>query len=394
MITVVGMDGSALSPAAVEALAGATLVVGARRHLDAVPVPATARIVVLGDLSSGLDALAGHDGNAVVLASGDPGFFGIVRALRERGLDATVLPAVSSVAQAFARAGLSWDDALVVSAHGRELRPAVNACRAHGKVAVLTAPGAGPTELAQTLDGVPRTLVVAERLGTAEERVVRCTPAEAAARTWHDPNVVLVLADDDVSARGWRWPASSVPDGWALPEDAFEHRDSMVTKVEVRAQALAVLAPRTGTLVWDIGAGSGSVAVECARFGAAVVAVDSDAEQCARIGRNAAANGVSVDVVHGEAPAVLATLAQPDAVFVGGGGPEVVAAVAARTPARVVAAVAALDRFGRTADALASAGYRVDGVQLQASRLARLPDGSHRLAATNPVLLVYGRWGG
>ena len=136
MITVVGMDGSPLGPLAEAALAAATLVVGGRRHLAALPVPAGpaavagVRTVVLGELAPALEVLAAHDGDAVVLASGDPGFFGIVRALRERGLAAVVLPAVSSVALAFARAGLPWDDAAVVSAHGRDLRPAVNVCRA------------------------------------------------------------------------------------------------------------------------------------------------------------------------------------------------------------------------------------------------------------------------
>ena len=149
---------------------------------------------MLGPLRPALDALAAHDGDAVVLASGDPGFFGIVRALRERGLDCTVLPATSSVALAFARAGLPWDDAVVVSAHGRELRAAVNVCRAYPKVAVLTGPGQGPAEIGAALAGWPRRLLVAEDLGGAGERLTECSPAAAAAREWTDPNVVLSLA--------------------------------------------------------------------------------------------------------------------------------------------------------------------------------------------------------
>ncbi|MQA02567.1 MAG: precorrin-6y C5,15-methyltransferase (decarboxylating) subunit CbiE [Streptosporangiales bacterium] len=391
MITVIGLDGSALSAAVTDALATATLVVGGRRHLDAVDVPSAARTVVLGNVGDALDELGKHDGDAVVLASGDPGFFGIVRAMHERGLTYVVHPAVSSVAQAFARAGVSWDDAVVVSAHGRDLRPAVNTCRAHHKVAVLTTPGAGPAELAAALDDRPRQLVVAELLGTAGETVTPCTRAEAAARGWRDPNVVLVLDPAlDATSAGWSWPRVAVPDGWALPEDDFEHRDAMVTKAEVRALALAKLAPRPGTLVWDVGAGSGSVAVECARFGAAVVALERDAEQCARIEANAAAHGVRVDVVRAEAPAALDALPEPDAVFVGGGGTAVVAAVAARRPTTVVVALAALERVGPAADALTTAGYRVAATQLQASRLAALPDGAHRLAATNPVVVVWG----
>src|ERR1700722_11270339 len=221
MITVRGVDASPLSRSAAEAVAGATLLVGGRRHLAAagwspeeydretIPAgtgtspgsPHTApgtrqrpRVVVMGPLRPALDALAAHDGDAVVLASGDPGFFGIVRALRDRGLDCVVLPATSSVAQAFARAGLPWDDAIVVSAHGRELRAAVNVCRAHPKVAVLTGPDQGPAEIGAALAGWPRRLLVAEDLGAPGERLTECSPAEAAQREWSDPNVVLSLA--------------------------------------------------------------------------------------------------------------------------------------------------------------------------------------------------------
>jgi precorrin-6Y C5,15-methyltransferase (decarboxylating) len=390
MITVIGLDGSPLSPQAAEALAGATLVVGGRRHLDAAPVPAGVRTIVLGGLAGALQALAGHPGDAAVLASGDPGFFGIVRALRERHLECVVLPAASSVTLAFARAGLSWDDALVVSAHGRDLRPAVNACRAHPKVAVLTAPGAGPAELGAALAGLPRHLVVAERLGGTAERVTTCSPADAAGRTWGEPNLVVVLHRARLdSPRGWSWPRAAAPDGWALGEEGFDHRDSMVTKAEVRALALARLGPRLGTLVWDVGAGSGSVGVECARFGAAVVAVERDPRQCHRITANAARHGVDIQVVPGAAPGALDGLPAADAAFVGGGGLDVVAAVAARVPARVVVALAAVDRVGPTRAALAGAGYAVDGVLLQASRLAPLPGDAHRLAATNPVFLLW-----
>lgn len=392
MITIVGMDGSPLSAAAGERLAGAGLVAGAERHLAAVPVPERAHRVVMGELDAALDAVTRFDGDAVVLASGDPGFFGIVRAVRDRRPDAEllVLPAVSSVAVAFARVGLPWDDAVVVSAHGRELRRAVNACRAHPKVAVLTGPGAGPAELGAALVGLPRRLVVVERAGAPDERVVPCRPATAAATRWADPNVVLVLAEPTSPAAGWVFPRRGVPAAWALPETAFEHRDSLVTKSEIRALALSRLGPGLGDLVWDVGTGSGAVAVECARFGAAVIAVDRDPVQCDRARRNAAVHGVAVEVVTGVAPAALGPLPDPDAVFVGGGGPAVVAACAARRPRTVVASLAALDRLGPVRDALRAAAYAVDGVFLHASRLAGLPGGTSRLAATNPVVLLWG----
>jgi precorrin-6Y C5,15-methyltransferase (decarboxylating) len=388
MITVVGMDGSALSPRAEAALAAATVVAGARRHLAAVAARAPAltapaaitaaaglpqaQVIVLGALAPALDALAAHDGDAVVLASGDPGFFGVVRALRERGLEPTVLPAVSSVAQAFARAGLPWDDAMVVSAHGRDPRPAINVCRAHPKVAVLTGPGCGPAEVGAALNGWDRRLIVAEHLGSDAERVTECSPAEAATRIWEDPNVVLVLGTAPL-------PHNRAT-GWALGTEEFDSRDAVLTKAEVRALALARLGPGPGTLVWDVGAGAGSVAVECARFGAAVIAVERDAVRCERIAANAGRHGVDVRIMPGGAPAALERLPDPDAVFVGGGGQAVIEAAAARHPARIVVALAAMER----------AGYATGGTLIQAARFAPLPGDVHRLAAANPVFLVWG----
>jgi precorrin-6Y C5,15-methyltransferase (decarboxylating) len=391
VLTVVGVDGGLLPPGAGEALASADVVVGAARHLEAVAVPESAERIVLGPVEPALGALVGR--RAVVLASGDPGFFGIVRLLRERGHEPVVLPGRSSVQLLCARLGRPWDDIAVVSAHGRALAPAVNICRARPAVAVLTAPGAGPAEIGAALDGWPRTLVVAEDLGGPDERLTTLPAADSATRDWHPLTVVLCLRDPAaVPSRGWYAGGEPAPaaGGWALPDAAFDHRAGMVTKAEVRALALARLAPRPGALVWDVGAGSGSVAVECARLGSAALAVERRPDDAARIAANAATHGVDVRVVEGAAPAALAGLPAPNAVFVGGGGPEVVAAAAAVGPARVVVALAALDRIGPARAALREAGYRVDGAQLAASRLADLPDGTVRLAATNPITILWG----
>jgi precorrin-6Y C5,15-methyltransferase (decarboxylating) len=406
MITVIGLDGERFPPTAEKRLAEARLVAGGARQLAAVDLPDGAETVTMGNVAAAVERIAGHPGPVVVLASGDPGFFGIAGTLRRAGLDVECLPAVSSVAAAFARAGLPWHDALVVSAHGRDLRRAVNVCRAYGTVAVLTAPGAGPAELGAALTGLDRQLVVAERLGGAAEQVVTVGPSEAASRRWSDPNVVLVLgrtappggaasggaASGGAASGGAPWIAGREPGpaGWALPEDDFEHRDSMITKYEVRALALAKLAPKLGDLVWDVGAGSGSVAVECARFGAAVIAIERDPDACRRIIANADRHAAELQVVEGAAPEALRELPEPDAVFVGGGGPDVLAACLARRPARIVAAYASLERGGSAREALTGAGYRADGVLLQSARLADLPGGTTRLAATNPVLLVWG----
>jgi len=185
------------------------------------------------------------------------------------------------------------------------------------------------------------------------------------------------------------WPGRAGPTGWALSEEEFDSRDAVITKAEVRALALARLAPAPGLLVWDVGAGSGSVAVECARFGAAVIAVERDAVRCERIRANAARHGADVRVVPGAAPEALGGLPAPDAVFVGGGGTPAIEAAAARRPARIVVALATVERAGPAHAALTAAGYAADGALVQAARLAPLPGDVHRLAATNPVFLLW-----
>jgi precorrin-6Y C5,15-methyltransferase (decarboxylating) len=387
VITVLGYDGAELSPEAQARVKEAQLVVGGARHLAGLPEGTPTR--VWSSISEDLQALVTLDGDGVVLASGDPGLFGPVRRLRELTDEVEVVPALSSVQVAFARAGLPWDDALVVSAHGRSARPALNVCRAHPKVAVLTGPDSGPDVLGAGLVGWERGLFVAERLGTPEERCRWVSPADAAALRWDEPNVVLVVDRTRAVRPGMGWLAGrEQPGEWALPEDAFSHRDAMLTKAEVRAVVLARLGPRLGDLVWDVGAGSGSVAVECARLGAGVVAIEQGTVE--HLEANVASFGVDVLVVPGTAPAVLEGLPDPDAVFVGGGGEavtDIVRAAVARGPRVVVVALAAVDRVGDVQRALSP--YRVDGVQLQASRLRALGDATG-LAASNPVFVLWG----
>lgn len=193
MITVYGLLGQP-SPALRDAAAVADRVVGGRRHLDALGIPAERRIT-LGPLAAAVARITElpPDGEVVVVASGDPGYFGVVRSLRAAGLRPAVVPAVSSIAAAFAAVGLPWDDAAVVSVHGRALQPALTLARRHGKVAVLTSAEHGIREIAAGLDGLGRTYVLAESLGEADEQVRVLTETEARQVEPREPNVVLVL---------------------------------------------------------------------------------------------------------------------------------------------------------------------------------------------------------
>ena len=409
-LTVIGYSGAELSAEARDVLKTATLVVGGARHLAAVPIPDGARKIQLGALEPALNALGRHEGHAVVVASGDPGFFGVVRRLRAGGLEVDrVIPAVSSVAAAFAAVRMDWDDAAVVSAHGgesnvrRTLRRAVNACLAHPKVAVLTGPRATPRDLAKALLAAglkpnDRVIWVAERLGTDEERVQSFDLAEAARARIEEPNVVLCLASVPVrDSPGWLAGARSggvtagEQPGAALPDEAFEHRDGQITKQETRGLVVAQLWPKFGDLIWDLGAGSGAVGIECARRGAAVLAVEQDPESCERIRRNTAKHGsAGLYICTGDAADLATRLPDPDAVFIGGGGIDVLRMVLDRRPPRIVATFAALERASAVLPMLASHGYAADGMLHQASRFAALPDGTHRLAAQNPVFIVWG----
>ncbi|MFE9308539.1 precorrin-6y C5,15-methyltransferase (decarboxylating) subunit CbiE [Streptomyces sp. NPDC088353] len=373
-VTVIGWDGSPLTEAARGALGAATLVAGAAHHLALPEVPRTAERIRLGSVALAARRIAAHRGTAVVFADGDPGFFGVVRSLRapEFGLEVEVVPAVSSVAAAFARAGMPWDDAQVVVAHKRTLRRAVNVCRAYAKVAVLTAPGAGPAELGLLLDGVHRTFVICEELGTEREQVSVVTSDKAADHTWRDPNVVIVIGGRG-GGEGVGWIAGNDPAhgprGWTQPAEAYGGGLGEGETDLLRAAQLARLGPRIGDLVWDIGCGGGAFATEAARGGAAVIAVDRDARACARTESAAHRFGVRTQVVHGTAPHILENLPEPDVVRVGGGGVAVVSAVADRRPQRIVAHAATRDAAELVGRDLTEHGYQVECALLQSVAL-------------------------
>ena len=395
-ITVIGLDGGPLDVEAKVLLEEAALVVGGRRHLEELGIGAERAAVLKGDLSGALSRIEEADEPVVVLASGDPGFFGIVRLLGERfGVgNLRILPGVSSVALAFARAGLPWDDAITVSAHGRDPRRAVNVCRAHPKVAFLTSPEFGPADLARELEGWRRAFFVAEKLGEPDERTFYGDTAAIKGEEWRDPNVVLVLDEArSVGERGWISGSFESPGRWALPEDAFEHRSGMITRPETRALVLARLGPGPGDLVWDVGAGSGSVAIECARLGAAAMAVERDPESCARIRKNAACHGAYIRVVEGEVPGALHDLPEPDAVFVGGSGgnfEEIVKLCAVRARWSVVLTLITLERIVPAGEILEDCGLEVETTFLQTSRVKGV-GALHRLAPETPVFIVSGK---
>jgi precorrin-6Y C5,15-methyltransferase (decarboxylating) len=220
--------------------------------------------------------------------------------------------------------------------------------------------------------------------------------AEIMQMDWEVPNTVVVYDPARaVGAKGWISGRSESCGRWALPEDEFEHRSGMITKPEVRALVLARLGPGPGDLVWDVGAGSGSVAVECARLGAAAIAVERDAESFDRIRENVSRHDAYVQVVQGEAPVALHDLPEPDAVFVGGTGEsfeEILKFAAVRACRCVVLTLITLERVVPAVEILEDCGLAAETTFLQASRIKGVGT-LHRLAAETPVFVVTGRRG-
>jgi precorrin-6B C5,15-methyltransferase / cobalt-precorrin-6B C5,C15-methyltransferase len=384
-IAVVGVvGGEPVGKEARAAIEAATVVAGAPRHLRTLAPLGARALPIDGSLMDVLDALERERGGVCVLASGDPGFFGIVRVLAERFGPARldVHPAPSSVSFAFARLGLPWDDAAVISAHGRPLAEAARRAVEHPKAAVLVAPDAPPEALGRelrALDAPHRHAAVCSRLGEPDERVDVLTLEELAAGSF-DPMSVVVLLDGGGVAEA---PTLE----WGRSERGFAARDGLVTKAEVRAVALGKLALPAAGVIWDVGAGSGSVAIEIAAIApqSRVIAIERDDEDVRRIEANARAHGVTIEVVPGEAPGALDPLPDPDRVFVGGGGTAVLDTVLARLRpgGRVVATFAALDR--------AAAAYERLGNLAEVSVARGMPlAGGVRLQSENPVFVVWG----
>jgi precorrin-6Y C5,15-methyltransferase (decarboxylating) len=316
MITVAGIgeDGlNGLSPAARSLVEGAEVLVGGARHLAMVPAGAAERLEwasPFADSRALLEARA--DKRVVVLASGEPLWFGAAATLISWfGADAVaVIPHPGAFSLASARLGWVLQDCLFLTIHGRPVEALALHLAPGRKLLILAEDRASPAKVAALLaeHGCGASpLVVLENLGGPNERI---TDASGCAS---DLAVIAVECRFDKGAR----PLSPVP---GLPDDSFEH-DGQLTKRDIRAATLAALAPMPGQMLWDVGAGSGSIAIEWMRAGGRALAIESRPERLERIARNASRLGVpGLEIIAGRAPDALPLDREPpDAIFVGGG---------------------------------------------------------------------------
>lgn len=389
-VTLIGMGASAdtLTAEAREALGRAELVAGAQRLLDALPAGVTAERVPAVRPADVLAVVAGAQ-NAAVLYSGDTGFYsgaaGLLARLKEAGIPARVLPGLSSVQMLAAALGRPWQDWKLVSAHGRPCDPVAAVCGGRPAFFLTGTGESGPAALcaqltAAGLGALPVT--VGENLGLASRRIFAGTAAGAAGERF-GPLAVL-LAEP-----AFRLPARTP--GW--PDETFVRAEGVpMTKRAVRAQVLAQLALCPGETVWDVGAGTGSVSLEMAyaNGGAPVWAVERLPEACAVLEANRRhLGGWNVRPVSGEAPAALAGLPAPDAVFIGGTrgrlGPILDAALAANPAVRICLTAIALESLAAALDACAARGLEAEITQIAAAHAAGRP---HLLRAANPVFVI------
>ncbi|MDO4890127.1 MAG: precorrin-6y C5,15-methyltransferase (decarboxylating) subunit CbiE [Coriobacteriaceae bacterium] len=382
-----------LTVGALRAIESCEVLIGAQRLLDAFEsLPAQKLVLVRADdIVSAVDRAASRGAAQVaVLMSGDVGFYSGAAGLygRLRAYDVQAMPGVSSLVYFCAKLQTAWQDAALVSAHGRE-HDAVGTVQSHAKTFCIAGGKTKVQDICRQLAarGMGELdAAVGERLSYPDEYIVRATVAELAQGDFADLSVLLVWNDEPLQ------PEYGAP---ALPDAAFERGAVPMTKEEVRALAIAKLRIAAGHTVWDIGAGTGSVSVEAARaaYRGRVFAVERNPEALRLIHANRDKHGAAnLFPVEGEAPAALADLPVPDRAFIGGSAGNldaiVDAVLEANAAARICISAVTLETLSAATACLRERGIAdADIVQVQVSRV-RAAGSYHLMQAENPVYLI------
>jgi precorrin-6Y C5,15-methyltransferase (decarboxylating) len=390
-----GMSPEDLTPKALKLIEAAEVLAGGRRHLQYFASLGGERISLGKDLAASLEAIreAAVSRQVVVLASGDPGYYGIGRRLTEfLGPEHVVLhPNITAVQSACSLLKLSWDDAVVVSLHGRGMEKLTGVLGRAAKIVIYTAGAKVPGEIARLLQRAgmpPYKICVLEDLGAESQKFAWLSPAEAAEHPFSPLNIVVLLGE-----AGDKFDRLHL----GLPEAALEHEAGLITKTEVRAVVLAKLQLLPGLVLWDLGAGCGSVGLEASLLlpGGRVWAVEQKPERVRQIIANRRRFGVSnLEVLEGTAPDCLVDLPRPDRVFIGGGGGRLARMLNEALPllhpqGRVVVTATLLTTLHTANDIMQSQGWEVEICQVQVSRSRSLGKSAF-LQALNPVWIIAG----
>ncbi|MGB8703249.1 MAG: precorrin-6y C5,15-methyltransferase (decarboxylating) subunit CbiE [Thermosynechococcaceae cyanobacterium] len=406
MIYVVGIGlsgATGLSAQAQSIVAEADLLVGGQRHLQYFPEHPAPQWPLL-DLNQTLDRLQGWrkdhpTGQVVVLASGDPLFYGIGRLLLTRFApdELTFIPHFSSIQLAFNRIKLPWQDAQMVSVHGRDMDPLIKVFQqGPSTLAILTDATHTPAAIARLYLSLNCPTQyrwwVCENLEGPDERIQCLTPEQMAQQSFAPLNVVIAQREASPSPGSPDVPHLGIPDDGFL---SFPDRPGLMTKREVRVLAIAELAISSHQVIWDIGAGTGSVSVELARLApdSTIYAIEKDAAGIHLIGQNCARFQVAnVHAISGEAPAALADLPDPDRIFIGGSGGHLdplleVCCQRLKTSGAMVLAIATLEHQHQAITALQTRHWNIRLLQVQLARSVAIAQLT-RLHPLNPVVLI------
>lgn len=381
-----------LTDAAREALAKSELVIGAQRLLEALPDTSARKVPLVMSAQIAEELCSASERVASVIMSGDVGFYSgatpLFGLIDDMDVEVEVVPGISSLAYFCAKLRVPWQDVHVISAHGRP-HNAVGAVRTHARTFVLTGGRVSPADICQQLveQGLPKvTVQVGERLSYPDERITTGTATELMSCVFSGLDVLLVTNEH---------PLEVDVEAPHLSDDAFERGDIPMTKEEVRELALCKLRVRREDVVWDVGAGTGSISVEAARAAreGLVLAIERNREAVNLLRRNRDRFGLTnLQVVEGIAPEVLESLPAPDRVFVGGSGGKLAgilrSVVTANPDVRVCISAITLETLSEALASVRELGLgNVDIVQLSVAK-AREVGHLHMMMGQNPVYLV------
>lgn len=386
----IGDDGlSSLLPQYVKWIEESDLLIGGARQLSFFPGYKGEKLVLGKGLSSVVDRLIHFRGKAVVLASGDPLFYGIGGYLSKKLNHIEIYPYLSSLQLAFSRIGESWNDAYVTSVHGRSMKGLAQRIDGKEKIAILTDEDNSPNRIAQYLQAFGMEeyrMFVAENIGGPNEKTGWYSLSECIAQSFSPLNLVILRR----TGKSPRWSIG-------IPDEEFAQRKpdkGLITKKEIRVLSLAQMNLQSDSIVWDIGTCTGSVAIEAAKIArdGAVYAIEKNEVDIANCLDNMHKFRTDFTVVHAKAPQGLEQFPSPDAVFLGGTGGEMrelLHQCCSRLNAqgRIVLNAATIENLNEAVQMFGEEGFHVQVTMGQISRSKQILN-MNRFEALNPVFIV------
>jgi len=391
MVKLIGIGDNgkeSLLPQHIQWIEESEVLVGGERVLSYFPDYQGEKVVIKGGIQAIAEKLQKETRPTVVLASGDPLFFGIGSYLAKK-INIEVYPYVSSIQLAFAKMGESWQDAFVVSVHGRSMKGLAQRIDGKRKIALLTDTENNPSRIADYLLSFGMTeyrAFVAENLEGEGEKTGWYELEEMRQHEFSPLNVVILKR----IAEGPSWPLG-------IEDEEFSQRKpdkGLITKKEIRVLSLYALKLQKDSMVWDIGTCTGSIAIEAARLAPegqvfAIEKNEPDLENCFQNQRKFRAD---ITAIHGKAPDGLESFPDPDAIFIGGTGGEMVDLIKVcgkrlKKGGRIVLNAATIENLYRANEAFAQAGYQTSIMHAQISRSKPIL-GMNRFVPLNPIYII------